>query len=305
MERAKIQYIIISPVRNEEKNIEKTIQSVISQTIKPIKWIIVDDGSSDKTIDIVNKYLEAQEWITLLKLPDRGYYDLMTGGEIKAFYRGYQVIKDMDYNYLSKLDGDISFDERYFDNLFKEFNSNNRLGIAGGGCYYKDHTGGFVLEKTYKYHVRGAARIYRRECWEQIGGVIDDLGWDAIDVYKARMLGWETFSFNEIKMIHHVKTWTKGGLIRGRMRSGRMEYLIGTHPLFFCAKVMREFAFKPYIVSACALLYGYMKSFLMNKNRVTSPELRDFIRKEQLKRLKAALQKRWYTIAGRKKPCFK
>jgi len=278
-------YIIISPVRNEEKNIEKTILSVISQTIKPVKWIIVDDGSSDKTIEIVNKYLEKHKWISLLKLPDRGYYDLMTGGEIKAFYRGYKTIKDIDYNYLSKLDGDISFDEHYFENLLKEFNTNSKLGIAGGGCYYKDQTGGFDFEKTYKYHVRGAARIYRRECWEQIGGVIDNLGWDAIDVYKARMFRWDTISFNDIKMIHHVKTWTKGGLIHGRKRSGRMEYLMGSHPLFFCAKVVRELLRWPYVVSCYALAYGYIKSFLKKERRVVDDDLLAYIRKEQLHRL--------------------
>ena len=104
MQPDKIKYIIISPVRNEEKNIEKTIQSVLSQTIKPIQWIIVDDGSSDKSSDIVEKYLKHTDWISLLKLPDRGYYDLMTGGEIKAFYQGYETVRNLDYDFLSKLE---------------------------------------------------------------------------------------------------------------------------------------------------------------------------------------------------------
>ena len=124
MESTSIKYIIISPVRNEEKNIEYTIQSVLSQTIKPAKWIIVDDGSSDKTPDIIKKYLPINEWMSLIQLADRGYYDLMGGGEIKAFYKGYEKICDEDFDFLVKLDGDISFDKNYFEDLYKEFELN-------------------------------------------------------------------------------------------------------------------------------------------------------------------------------------
>jgi poly-beta-1,6-N-acetyl-D-glucosamine synthase len=284
MEKNKIRYIVISPVRNEEKNIEKTILSVISQTITPKKWVIVDDGSSDKTTDIVEKYTISNDWISLLHLPDRGYYDLMTGGEIKAFYRGYETIKDMDYDFIAKLDGDVSFDGHYFENLFQEFANNRRLGIASGAVYY-DRNGELQLEKGYEKHVRGAGRVYRKECWQDIGGVINNLGWDVVDEYKARMLGWETFSFEKIKMIHYVKTFTKGGLYQGFMRSGRMEYLVGTHPLFFLIKVVGKIRIKPIMFGRLALLLGYLISFLKDENRVAEPKLVLYLRKEQLKRL--------------------
>jgi poly-beta-1,6-N-acetyl-D-glucosamine synthase len=278
-------YIIISPVRNEEKNIEYTIQSVLSQTIKPARWIIVDDGSSDRTADIIKNYTSDNNWISLLQLADRGYYDLNGGGEIKAFYQGYQKIKDDNFAFLVKLDGDISFDPYYFENLFKEFHANKRLGVASGALYHLRTDNQPVPETTYKHHPRGAARVYRRECWEDIGGVKDKLTWDAIDVYKARMLGWDTYNFESIRAIHHVKTWEKGGLTRGLIRAGRLQYLMGTHPLFFAAKVIKRSFAKPYVFGAGVMLYGYLKSNLAGEERVPEPELMDFIRKEQLKRL--------------------
>jgi glycosyltransferase involved in cell wall biosynthesis len=278
-------YIIISPVRNEEKNIEYTIQSVCAQSIKPARWIIVDDGSSDRTADIIKKYAFTNNWISLLQLADRGYYDLNGGGEIKAFYQGYQRIKDDHFAFLVKLDGDISFDQYYFEKLLKEFHSNKRLGVASGALYHIRKDNQLIPETTYKHHPRGAARVYRRECWEDIGGVKDKLTWDSIDVYKARMLGWDTYNFENITAIHHVKTWEKGGLIRGLIRAGRLQYLMGTHTFFFAAKVIKRTFAKPHLIGAGVMLYGYLKSYLAGEERVPEPELMEYIRKEQLKRL--------------------
>jgi glycosyltransferase involved in cell wall biosynthesis len=278
-------YIVISPVRNEEKNIEYTLKSVISQTIKPVKWIIVDDGSSDTSAEIVKKYAQNREWISLIQLPDRGHYDLMEGGEIKAFYKGYETIKDKKYEFLAKLDGDISFDKHYFENLLKEFRLNSKLGIASGLCYIKKGNK-LIPEKTYRKHPRGPARVYRRDCWDDIGGVEDKLTWDAIDAYKARMLGWDTANFENIKATHHVKTWKKGGLIHGLERAGRLQYLMGTHYLFFAAKVIKRTLSRPYIFGAGVMLYGYLKSYIAREPRVPEPKLINYIRKEQLKRLR-------------------
>lgn len=280
----KIRYFIISPVRNEGNYIEKTIQSVLSQTIKPAKWIIVDDGSSDKTNAIVSTYAKNNPWIAVLSLSDRGYYDLMTGGEIRAFLKGYELIKNSPYDFLVKLDGDVSFNEFYFEDLFKEFDSNSKLGIASGACYLSKGNR-LVLEKSYKLHVRGAGRIYRKKCWEDLGGAIDGLGWDAMDVYKARMLGWDTFSFEKIKMRHHVKTGAKGGVIHGNVREGRLDYLIGYHPLFFCLRVIKAFFKMPYIVSGIAYLFGYLRASVKNEKRVVDDHLMKYIRKNQICRI--------------------
>lgn len=279
-------YIIISPVRNEERNIEFTINSVLRQTIKPSKWIIIDDGSSDNTPNIIKKYTRNNNWMLLIQLVDRGYYDLNGGGEIKAFYKGYEKIKNEYFDFLVKLDGDISFDEHYFENLFKEFSLNEKLGIASGALSNIQKDNKLAPEKTFKHHPRGAARVYRKECWDHLGGVEDKLAWDSIDVYKARMLGWDTFNFAGIRAIHHVKTWRKGGLIKGLIRAGRLQYLMGTHGLFFTAKLIKRIFSRPYLLGAFIMLYGYLKSYLSDEERVSEPELMDYIRKEQLKRLR-------------------
>ena len=210
---------------------------------------------------------------------------MISGGEIKAFYRGFELIKNLEYDFLSKLDGDISFDENYYKDLLFEFEKDPKLGIAGGGCFYKESEL-LTFEKVYKFHVRGAARVYRMTCWYSFGGTIDKLGWDAIDVYHARMLGWKTRSFNEIKMIHHVPTWTKGGLLHGMNRSGRMEYLMGTLPLFFILKCIRKLKCKPYFLCSTALMFGYLISFIKREEKVVDNELLHFIRREQWGRIR-------------------
>lgn len=284
MEHSEIKYYIISPVRNEEKNIRDTIEAVISQTIRPLQWIIVNDGSTDATEMIIREYMAKHNWMSIINVSDRGYYDLMTGGEIKAFYKGYEQIKNEDYDFLAKVDGDVSFESTYFEFLLHKFHADDKLGLASGSVYYKNENG-LTYEKTYQYHVRGAARVYRKQCWDNMGGTIDNLGWDAIDVYKARMLGWKTQSFKDLKIVHLTETWTKGGLVHGRMRSGRMEYLIGSHPLFFLLKVFREVFQNPFKFASYAYIWGYLKSVITNEPRVVDKKLMKYIRKEQLSRL--------------------
>jgi biofilm PGA synthesis N-glycosyltransferase PgaC len=279
------QYLVISPVRNEASNIEKTLASVVAQTIKPLRWMIVDDGSSDDTAVIVEKYAKQHPWMQLIRLRDRGYYDLMSGGEVKAFLRAYESIKAEAFDYLAKLDGDISFEPDYYERLLAEFEKNAKLGIAGGCCWHFER-GRLVKEPNDRLHPRGATRVYRRACWDHIGGVQDKLSWDAIDAYKARMLGWETRDFDHIRTIHHVKTWTKGGVLHGRVRSGRLQYLMATHPLLFWLKCLRALFSWPPLLGACAMAYGYLKAGLAGEARVPDPELQRYIREEQLRRLR-------------------
>jgi poly-beta-1,6-N-acetyl-D-glucosamine synthase len=277
-------YALISPVRNEAKNIEATLQSVTRQTRLPLVWVIVDDGSTDRTPELAERYAASRPWIRLLRLPDRGYYDLMEAGELRAFLTGLATIESMDYEFLGKLDGDISFGNEYYDGLLRHFEESPRLGIASGTCWYEE-SGRLVMEAGYSGHVRGAMRIYRRACWDDIGGVVRSLGWDAIDCYKARMRGWQTRSYEGLPVRHHVKTWTKGGLLHGRRRSGRIDYLIGTHPLFFAAKVLREIPAKPLVAAAAALAWGYAAAWFKREPRVADHDLVKFVRSEQSSRL--------------------
>ena len=283
------EYILISPVRNEARNIEATLQSVTRQTRKPLVWVIADDGSTDGTPELVNGFAANHPWIRLVRLADRGYYDLMEAGEIKAFLQGLATVHGIAYDYIGKLDGDISFDKHYYERLLLRFAQNPKLGIASGTCWHEED-GRKVMEKVYLQHVRGAMRIYRKACLDDIGGFVRSLGWDAIDCYKARMRGWETRSFEDLPVRHHVKTWTKGGLLHGRRRSGRMEYLIGTHPLFFCAKCLREVGSKPLLISAGALAWGYLIAWRNREKRVGDRDVVAFVRKEQMHRIHQSLR---------------
>lgn len=270
-------------MRNEEKNILHTVKSVLDQTIKPQQWIIVDDGSTDQTAEIVNDAIKGCPWITLIKLGDRGFYDLAGGGEIKAFYQGFNLIDIEELDFIGKLDGDISFDEFYYENLMKKFDDDEKLGIASGACFHYEEEE-LVEEHAYYKHVRGAARLYRTACWKEIGGVINCLGWDCVDLFKARSLGWHTQSFSDLRMIHHVKTWTKGGIFHGRNRSARIEYLIGTHPLFFAFKSFRELFRKPYFILGFVYFWGFAGPWLKREKRVVDKDLMKFIRREQMSR---------------------
>jgi len=280
-----ISLVVISPVRNEAENIKSTIESMIAQTFKPVRWIIVDDGSTDGTGEIVLKYSKEHDWIQLIELPDRGFYDLMQGGEIKAFYRGFDSIPDLDWDFLAKLDGDISLERTYLHKVLMRFIENPKLGIASGACF-NERKGVKVIEKVYEKHVRGAGRIYRKQCWDDISGVARDLAWDAVDVYKARMLGWETASFEDIEMIHHVETGTKDGAFRGFIRQGRVAYLMGIHPFFFLAKSGYFLTRRPRLIGSIGYHYGFVKSLFKGEKRIVDPELMKFIREEQKERMK-------------------
>ena len=162
-------YVIISPVRNEEDYIKLTIESVINQTVKPVQWILVNDGSTDKTEEIIKGYLSKNTWMKLINLTDRGYYFPGTG-VVNVFYKGYEQIDVKDWEYVVKLDVYLEFDPTYFENLLKKFTDNPQLGIASGGCLLP-LKGKWVVENVQEDHPVGPSKVYKRECWEKMGGL--------------------------------------------------------------------------------------------------------------------------------------
>lgn len=277
-------YVLITPVRNEEKYIERTIKSVISQTVTPVEWVIVNDGSSDNTRNIIDKYAERHPWIHTIHRGDRGFRKA-GGGVIEAFYDGYHSLKSANWNFIVKLDGDLTFGNLYFKICFDHFAVEPSLGIGGGDIYH-DIDGKLILEKNPTFHVRGATKIYKKECWEAIGGLIKAPGWDTLDEVKASMLGWKTQSFPDLKVVHHRYTGTADGTWKGWVKNGLANYISGYHPLFMVFKCLKRAFQKPaYFIGASGLFYGFISGYMKGIPQVEDRQLINYLRKQQLNRL--------------------
>jgi poly-beta-1,6-N-acetyl-D-glucosamine synthase len=276
-------YVIITPVRDEEEHIQATIESVRQQTVLPSLWVIVDDGSTDRTGAIADRAAAESPWIRVIHRTNRGFRK-SGGGVMEAFYEGYHALSCPDWEFLVKLDGDLSFAPDYFEECFAHFQSDPDLGIGGGEIHH-DIAGKLQAEVNPRFHVRGATKIYRRACWEAIGGLWPASGWDTIDEVKANMLGWRTHSFPELHLLHHRFTGTEEGLMRDRVKHGMACYISGYHPLFVTASCARRITQKPYLVGAAAIMYGFLKAHWNRPPRPEDQSYVAYIRGQQLRRL--------------------
>jgi biofilm PGA synthesis N-glycosyltransferase PgaC len=276
-------YVVITPVRDEESHIVAAIEAVIHQTIRPIEWIIVNDGSSDKTGEIIEEYVARNPWISVIHRSNRGFRK-SGGGVIEAFYEGYRAMKRQDWEFIVKLDGDLTFPPDYFERCFAHFSNRPTLGI-GGGDIYNEVEGALKLESNPRFHVRGATKIYRRACWEAIGALPQAPGWDSIDELKANMLGWRSCSFEDLHVMHHRVTGSADGALRDRVKHGVACYISGYHPLFLAASCVYRLLKRPYIVGSVAIAYGFVKGYVFRIPRVEDPLFIKYVRTQQLKRL--------------------
>jgi biofilm PGA synthesis N-glycosyltransferase PgaC len=278
-----VKYVVITPVRDEEKHMEATIEAVAGQTIRPTEWVIVDDGSSDRTGDIIDQYAAKFPWISVVHRSNRGFRK-SGGGVVEAFYDGYDRLRCNDWDFVVKLDGDLTFARTYFEKCFEHFERDPKLGVGGGEIYH-DVGGVQKLEANPKFHVRGATKIYRRDCWEAIDGLLRAPGWDTIDEVKANMLGWKTYSFGELQLVHHRLTGTADGLLRDRIKHGIACYVSGYDPLFVVASCVSRLIQKPYIAGSAAIFYGFIKGYWIRMPRVNDKQLIKYLRTQQLRRL--------------------
>jgi poly-beta-1,6-N-acetyl-D-glucosamine synthase len=274
-------YVVISPVRDEEAYIRFTVECMVHQTILPKEWIIINDGSSDKTGDILDEYARQYPWIRVVHRANRGFRKA-GGGVVEAFNEGYRAVQSRDWNFLVKLDGDLSFDCDYFENCFENFKNASRLGVAGGVICYVEN-GVKEFEKCPTFHVRGASKIYRRDCWDAIGGFWPAPGWDTMDEVKANMLGWTTRSFSDLHIVHHRYTGTAEGLWSGLIKNGRANYICGYHPLFMVLKCVYRLIRRPYIIGSLGLFYGFVSGYLQGIPQVDDPKTIAYLRREQIK----------------------
>jgi poly-beta-1,6-N-acetyl-D-glucosamine synthase len=216
-------YIIVSPVRDEDRYIEDTILSVICQTIRPVEWIIVDDGSTDQTGQIIDHYAAQYQWIRVRHRIDRGQR-IPGAGVMEAFYDGYRLLQVADWEFIVKLDGDVGLEPDYFQRCLERCKEDPKLGICGG-VMYAVRGSELRLESHPQFHVRGPIKLYRRSCWDAIGGLIKSAGWDTVDEVQANRLGWRTKSFQDLKVIHRRPTGAEQGPWRDGIKMGRAAYI--------------------------------------------------------------------------------
>lgn len=277
-------FIIISPVKDEQEYLEKTIQSVLSQTIKPSQWIIVDDGSHDGTPNILNEYCKKYEWITVIRL-NREAIRRPGSAVIYAFNKGCELIKDETFDFIVKLDCDLSFEPDYFEKIFSRFKEDAKLGIASG-VYLENRGKGMLPVEMPFYHAAGASKVVRAECFREIGGFCQEKGWDTVDEIKAQSRGWGTRHFKEI-FFNHLKNEGSGiGNARTNKMHGEIFYLTGGSKLFFLLKLAHRMIFgTPFLIGGIMMLVGYLSPLIRGKDLLVNDKEALFYKKLLKKRI--------------------
>lgn len=275
--------VVISPCRNEERLIELTLHSVASQTRRPDRWVIVDDGSKDATPDIVSRYTANHDWIELLRR-QRGGERQLGPGVVAAFNAGLAHLRNDPFDVVAKLDCDLEFGPDCFASILAHFD-NTRVGIASGTTYLK--VGAKLFSERYAdYHVPGQAKFYRRACFEEIGGLQPIYGWDILDETDARRHGWITLSDPAVTILHHRLQGATFGALRGRVIWGWGAYAIGSHPVFAIARGLYRIAEQPWVLGGLAFLWGFFSSYFQpGVKRTQDRDLIHYLRREQLHRL--------------------
>ena len=284
-------YVLITPARNEAAFIELTLKSVVAQTVPPARWVIVNDGSTDATEEIVKKYAAVYPWIDLIQMPERR--ERSFAGKAAAVNAGCKRMEGLEYDVIGNLDADVSFESDYFAFLMARFAENPSLGV--GGTAFQEGNLAYNYEFVGIEHVSGMCQMFRRKCFEEIGGYasVKSGGIDLIAVLSARAKGWKTRTFVEKSFVHHR---TQGGALhtglRGRLNMGRKDYLLGNHPMWEIFRSIYQMAHKPYFIGGFLGLVSYFWNSLRGVKKTIPEELMAMRRNDQMKRLKLVMQRR-------------
>jgi len=278
-------YVLITPARNEAKYIELTIRSMLAQTVKPLKWVIVSDGSTDGTDDIVAQYATKLPWVELVRMPERE--ERHFAGKVHAFNAGLARVAASEFEVIGNLDGDVSFEAGHFEFLVSKFAGDAQLGVTGAPF----REGG--LQYDYRFtsieNVWGGCQLFRRKCFEEIGGYVPVKGGciDHIAVVSARMKGWKTQTFTENVCIHHREMGTaQRSALAAKFKTGVKDYSVGNHTVWELFRTVYQMKQRPVIIGGLALGWGYAWSLLRRKQRPVSEDFVAFTRREQIVRLR-------------------
>ena len=284
-------YVLITPARNEEAFIEKTITSVLRQTVLPEKWVIVSDGSTDGTDEIVRRYTADCPFMELVCREPREGRSFRS--KVEAIVEGRKRLEGISCEFMGCLDADVSFPSEYYQRIIAHFQLNPRLGIAGGRLV------DCCNNKQYRHYsgassVAGAVQFFRRSCYEEIGGYTP-LAYgqvDAVAEITARMKGWETRSFPELTVLHYRRVGTeKRGILKTRFHEGRSEYLVGYHPLFHLARALQRILQKPFVLGAIIRSCGFFSACLSAPKRDVTEDFVRFVRSEEMNKLRSLFKR--------------
>lgn len=277
-------YCLISPCRDERDFAGRTIESIARQTVEPALWIVVDDGSTDGTSEILQDYEERLPYMRVLQRKDRGHRSVGPG-VVDAFYAGYREVDQGEFDYVCKLDLDVELPPRYFERLMERMERNPRIGTCSGKAYYYSESGEELISEGCGDEMSlGMTKFYRMSCFEQIGGFVRQVMWDGIDCHRCRMLGWIACSWDdpELRFIHLRPMGSSDqGIWQGRSRHGFGQYFMGTTPVYMAASAIYRMAHPPRLVGGLAMAWGYLCSALTRKARYEDPDFRKFLRRYQ------------------------
>lgn len=275
--------LIVSPCRNEQEHMRRTLDSITGQSRPPSLWVIVDDGSTDATPDILREYAERFPFIRVVSRKDRGARSVGPG-VIEAFYAGMEGIDLDEFDYVCKLDLDLDLPLDYFELLIAEMCREPRLGSFSGKPFYTDADGGRVPEWCDDEIVVGMTKFYRVPCFQQIGGFVREVMWDGIDSHRCRMLGWLARSSDDERLrFEHLRPMGSSdkSLLRGRRRHGAGQYFMGTSLVYLLASAARRLRQRPLLLGAAAIVWGYVSAALKRKPRYEDRQFRQFLRRYQ------------------------
>jgi glycosyltransferase involved in cell wall biosynthesis len=283
-------YVLVTAARNEEQFIERAISSVVAQTVLPDRWIIASDGSVDGTERIVEEYSKRFEFVELLCV--KNTLGRSFASKVYAVHAAMEKLTGVNYAFIGNLDADVSLENTYFAELLLEFERNPELGLAGGYIHEKRCEKFTVRPGNSVRSVAGAVQMFRRECYESVGGLLPlkHGGEDWCAEVLARMNGWHVEAFPKLRVFHHKATGKGVGILKYWYRQGFMDFSLGTHPVFAAVKCVRRLRCRPYFAAAMARLAGFVWAHHRSEERPVSREFVDYLRSEQKERMLALVQ---------------
>jgi poly-beta-1,6-N-acetyl-D-glucosamine synthase len=281
-------YVLVTAARDEKDFIELTLKSVVAQTVTPLTWVIVSDGSVDGTDELVSSYAKKYPFIRFVRIDERS--ERNTAAKVKAIYEGIKALGQTEYTYFGNLDADISFGENYFETLLQRFKHDAELGIIGGRIYQMNSEDRALEASASTESVAGAVQFFRRGCFDQIGGYLSIPGGmeDGIAEITARYYGWKTRSYKDLPAVHHRGLGTVGrSVYRARFNSGLTEYVVGYSFTYHVIRALSRIVERPYLIGTVLVLAGYMWGLLTGQRRVLPNAIIRFIRREQITKLRS------------------